>query len=141
MITYASSKDIPYVVKLFCLKQISPNQYFTTLQISNIALKGKKLKIKRENICVIVSVSFYVCVFAIFQLVNQIEIAKFPLHPKILGNNKSGTGHSILRNKNEASISSKAFCSTTNRQTDKIFTEQMLIMRGICTKKSGAISQ
>ncbi len=47
------------------------------------------LKKQTRNICVIVSVFlFYVCVFAIFQLVNQIEIAKFPLHPKILGNNK-----------------------------------------------------
>ena len=39
------------------------------------------------------------------------------------------------------SISSKAFCSITDRQTDKIFTEQMLIYEGNLHKKNGAISQ
>ena len=35
----------------------------------------------------------------------------------------------------KASISSKAFCSITDRQTDKIFTEQMLIYKGNLHKK------
>ncbi len=41
----------------------------------------------------------------------------------------------------KTSISSKAFCSITDRQTDKIFTEQMLIHEGNLHKKIGAISQ
>ncbi len=39
------------------------------------------------------------------------------------------------------SISSKVFSSITDRQTDKIFTEQMLIYEGNLHKKIGAISQ
>ena len=39
------------------------------------------------------------------------------------------------------SISSRAFCSITDRQTDKIFTEYMLIYEGNLHKKIGAISQ
>ncbi len=39
------------------------------------------------------------------------------------------------------SISSKPFCSNTNRQTDKIFTEKMLIYEGnLHTIKIGALS-
>ena len=38
-------------------------------------------------------------------------------------------------------ISSKAFCSITDRQTDKIFTEYMLIYERNLPKKNGAISQ
>ena len=41
----------------------------------------------------------------------------------------------------KTSISSKAFCSITDRQTDKIFTEKMLIYKGNLHKKIGAISQ
>ncbi len=41
----------------------------------------------------------------------------------------------------KTSISSKAFCSITDRQTDKIFTEYMLIYEGNLHKKNGAISQ
>ncbi len=41
----------------------------------------------------------------------------------------------------KTSISSKAFCSITDRQTYKIFTEQMLIYEGNLHKKIGAISQ
>ncbi len=41
----------------------------------------------------------------------------------------------------KTSISSKAICSITDRQTDKIFTEQMLIYEGNRQKKIGAISQ
>ena len=41
----------------------------------------------------------------------------------------------------KTSISSKAFCSITDRQTNKIFTEQMLIYEGNLHKKNGAISQ
>ena len=38
-------------------------------------------------------------------------------------------------------ISSKTICSITDRQTDKIFTEQMIIYEGNLHKKIGAISQ
>ncbi len=53
----------------------------------------------------------------------------------------------ILANQNiritrmKTSISSKAFCSITDRQTNKIFTEYMLIYEGNLHKKIGAISQ
>ncbi len=39
------------------------------------------------------------------------------------------------------SISSKALCSITDRQTEKIFTEYMLFYEGNLHKKIGAISQ
>ena len=39
------------------------------------------------------------------------------------------------------SISSKAFCSITDGQTDKIFTEEMIIYEENLKKKIGAISQ
>ena len=38
----------------------------------------------------------------------------------------------------KTSMSSKAFCSITDRQTDKIFTEEMLIYEGNLQKKIGA---
>ncbi len=41
----------------------------------------------------------------------------------------------------KTSISSKAFCSITNRHTEKIFTEYMIIYDGNLHKKIGAISQ
>ena len=41
----------------------------------------------------------------------------------------------------KTSISSKAFRSITDRQTDKIFTEYMLIHEGNLHKKMAAISQ
>ncbi len=41
----------------------------------------------------------------------------------------------------KTSISSKAFCSITDRQTDKIFTEYMLIYEEKLKKKKGAIYQ
>ena len=39
------------------------------------------------------------------------------------------------------SISSKAFCSITDRQTDKIFKDLMLTYEGKLHKKIGPISQ
>ncbi len=41
----------------------------------------------------------------------------------------------------KTSISSKALCSITDRQMDKIFTVEMLIYEGNLHKKNGAISQ
>ena len=41
----------------------------------------------------------------------------------------------------KTSISSKVFCSITDRQTYKIFTEKMLIYEENLHKKNGAISQ
>ena len=41
----------------------------------------------------------------------------------------------------KTSISSKTFCSITDRHTDKIFTEYMHIYEGNLHKKNGAISQ
>ncbi len=41
----------------------------------------------------------------------------------------------------KTSTSSKSFCSITDRQTDKIFTDYMLIYEGNLHKKIGAIFQ
>ena len=48
---------------------------------------------------------------------------------------------SFKKTRMKTSIISKAFCSITDRQTDKIFTEQILIYEENLHKKNGAISQ
>ncbi len=47
----------------------------------------------------------------------------------------------IKINKDENIHKQQSFCVIIDRQTDKIFTEQMFICGVICTKKIGAISQ